>query len=107
MAEDIADNLAKYAVMGWQSGELMLLGAWEIRRLRDEVERLESARDNPTGCGHNPEFVKEGPKVALRWGSGPTEVCGACGMYRTMHHKPGPWLPGPVKPIWEDDYDEC
>lgn len=45
-------------------------------------------------CEHPPEKLSDGPRVPLRWGSGPTQVC-ECGAYRTMHHKPGPWLPGP------------
>jgi hypothetical protein len=38
-----------------------------------------------------------GPRAALRHGSAETLVCDDCGFYRTMHHRPGRWQPGPVK----------
>lgn len=28
----------------------------------------------------------EGPRVPLRWGSAPTQVCNACGWWRLDHH---------------------
>jgi hypothetical protein len=56
-------------------------------------------------CDHPPESIAPGPRVRLRWGSGPTEVCGRCGAYRVTLHSPGPWEPGPTTPIEEDDDD--
>lgn len=53
-------------------------------------------------CPHQDR--EEGPRVPLRWGSAPTEVCRQCGAYRTMHHGPGRWQPGPLNT--EDD-DDC
>lgn len=45
-------------------------------------------------CQHRK--TTDGPRVDLRWGTGPTEVCDDCGMWRTTHHKPGVWQNSPV-----------
>ncbi len=60
----------------------------------------------PKPCEHPAESVKSGPRVRLRWGTAETEVCKLCGAYRTMHHGPGRWLPGPVAPIRDDDDED-
>lgn len=40
-------------------------------------------------CRH--EERRAGPRVPLQYGSSPTEICCACGMYRLTLHTPGPW----------------
>jgi hypothetical protein len=41
--------------------------------------------------------TKEGPRMPLRYGSGATEVCIACGAYRVNLHGFGPWHKGPLE----------
>lgn len=43
-------------------------------------------------CEHQP---KEGPRIPLRFGSSPSEVCVHCGAYRMMLHTVGQWQEGP------------
>ena len=64
---------------------------------RDELERRQKAEARVlelTSCQHPPDKRREGPRRELRHGSAPTEVCGACGAARTMHHEPGMWCSG-------------
>lgn len=49
-------------------------------------------------CAH--DRVLTGPRIPLRWGTAPTEVCSDCGAWRTTHHQPGRWRQGPFP---EDD----
>lgn len=55
----------------------------------------------PGECSHYQ--TTDGPRVPLRWGSAPTEVCKLCGCWRTMHHKPGPWLNPPISTERDDE----
>lgn len=52
-------------------------------------------------CFH--DAIELGPRVPLRYGSAPTEVCKDCGAYRTMHHTPGRWQSGPPDTKMGDD----
>lgn len=49
--------------------------------------------------------ISEGPRVPMRWGTGPTDVCLDCGAYRVTLHTVGPWNPGP--PPTEADYENA
>lgn len=43
-------------------------------------------------CSHPTEQLTDGPRVPLVYGSIATQVC-ACGMWRMMWSRPGPWRP--------------
>jgi hypothetical protein len=59
---------------------------------RKEVVRFTSSHGHL--CPHTERLP--GPRVPALYGSFATEVCTACGFYRTTTHTPGPWTPGPV-----------
>lgn len=40
-------------------------------------------------CLH--DVFEDGPRVPLRYGSAPTDVCVMCGAWRTTHHVLGHW----------------
>lgn len=42
-------------------------------------------------CKHKPNARGPGPRIPRVYGTGPTEVCGDCGMWRTAWETPGPW----------------
>lgn len=46
-------------------------------------------------CNHPPTDVKPGPRIILRYGSCPSEVCERCGAYRLILHGVRAWQPGP------------
>lgn len=54
-------------------------------------------------CNHPPSSVREGPRIQLRWVSGPTDVCGLCIGYRCTLHVPGPWRQWPPKRNREEE----
>lgn len=54
-------------------------------------------------CGHPEGDIVDGPRVPMRWGSGPTQVCGLCGWWRNTLHIPGPWFAPPIKTEPDDD----
>ena len=41
-------------------------------------------------CSHPEREVREGPRVPMRWGTSPTQVC-TCGAWRLTLHGPRPW----------------
>jgi hypothetical protein len=45
----------------------------------------------PGECTHY--STETGPRVPLRYGSAPTQVCRLCGSWRTVHHVMGLWRP--------------
>jgi len=53
-----------------------------------------------TICEHPRHLHSEGPRVPLRYGSAPTELC-ACGWYRInpAHAFPARWQPGPPNTV--------
>jgi hypothetical protein len=55
-------------------------------------------------CSHPPDSIVEGPRIPHRWGSGPCQICTACGGWRSTLHAPGPWWPGPLPT--KDDEEE-
>jgi hypothetical protein len=48
-------------------------------------------------CDHPEADLRDGPRVPMRWGSGPTQVCSLCGSWRNTLHTPGPWLRPPIR----------
>lgn len=42
-------------------------------------------------CRHQVHKRREGPRVPMRWGTGPTEIC-ECGAWRNTLHTTGPWI---------------
>lgn len=72
------------------------------RKVRQVLEAALAASDDVAhavpfeDCTHPPEAIAQGPRIPLRWGSGPTEVCRRCGAWRSTLYVPGPWRPGPV-----------
>lgn len=36
-------------------------------------------------------------RMPLRYGSAECEICGVCGSWRTLRHRPGPWAQGPYR----------
>lgn len=44
-------------------------------------------------CRHPRGTIGAGPRIPRVYGTGPTEVCGACGAWRTAWETPGPWRP--------------
>lgn len=45
----------------------------------------------PRECPH--EWVNDGPRIPLRYGSAPTEVCTDCGAWRDIRPPVGAWRP--------------
>ncbi len=42
-------------------------------------------------CRHPETKLVNGPREEMRWGTGPTQYCTACGASRNMLHVPGLW----------------
>lgn len=42
-------------------------------------------------CSHPIKARQEGPRLPLRHGTSPSEICMQCGAYRLTLHTPGPW----------------
>jgi len=58
--------------------------------------KLRLVVDNPAKsepCRHPRGTISPGPRIPRRYGTGPTEICGACGMWRTAWETPGAWQP--------------
>lgn len=47
-------------------------------------------------CDHDERDRRQGPRVPLVHGSGPTEICTICDAWRVVLHKPGPWRNPPI-----------
>lgn len=66
------------------------------RQMGRECERKryaarKAARVAVETCTH--EWVNEGPRIPLRWGSGATEICTDCGAWRQTRVPNEPWAP--------------
>ncbi len=70
----------------------------------DREWAVKAAHGRIMNCQHR--TVIEGPRTPLVHGSAATEECDTCGRYRTLHHKPGPWLSGPVPTETDDEAGE-
>ena len=46
-------------------------------------------------CEHD-HLLVPGPRIEMRWGTGPTQICAKCGAWRSMLHVPGPWRTEPL-----------
>lgn len=69
----------------------------EANSAKFTLARLEHLRPPATGCAHPSEHRKPGQRVPLRYGSAETEVCAACGAWRTLAHGPGRWNTTPIE----------
>jgi len=47
--------------------------------------------DARVACSHPASYRRNGPRVPLRYGTAPSEVCRKCGAWRTVLHVPGDW----------------
>jgi len=74
----------------------------------ETLSRKAKGLKKPVNCRHPRKGLKLGPRMLGRWGTWPTEVCGGCGSWRILGHKPGPFKPGPVPSrrdyprLWQD-----
>jgi hypothetical protein len=55
-------------------------------------------------CEHPDEYVIEGPRTPLRYGSAATQICLKCGGYRLNFRYLHNWESGPVPT--EEDYED-
>jgi hypothetical protein len=55
-------------------------------------------------CDHPEEYIIEGPRHPLRYGSAATQLCTKCGGFRLNFHYLHNWEPGPVPS--KDDFEE-
>lgn len=53
-------------------------------------------------CKHD-DLLVPGPRVDMRWGTAPTQICAKCGAWRTMLHVPGLWHTDPIPPMQTGD----
>lgn len=65
-------------------------------RSRNDAQRGQSLRVQRLvrrfkTCRHPKSNLIDGPREEMRWGTGPTQYCTACGASRNMLHCPGPW----------------
>jgi hypothetical protein len=84
-------------------GEAPPLGtAWTVYGpMTPEIEAQAAPAMKDRGCEHARR--REGPRVPLRHGSAASEICEDCNAWRTMHHGPGRWHPGPIEDHLERD----
>lgn len=61
--------------------------------LIEDCQRLAGVAQAKQPCEH--KSVHDGPRVDMRYGSAPTQVCD-CGMWRINLHVPGVWRAPPI-----------